>query len=277
MIVQSVPEGPANGPHFVMTLQEHLALVGQFAEAYGNDAFEPASEPRDKFYFAARWHDKGWQKTDDNPPLNPRTGLPYNLVESPIQMLLDTGPRSIDFNEQHDPYCGLIDSMHIWGLYNGRYGMSERVLIENIPSEHKPAVQAMLDHEYARQERIKAELAANPDTAPWVEEKNLFRNYKMLQFFDTLSLYFNCTHEAARRETSFTHVPLDLERDIEVTIKPLGNGDYGLSPYPFRTDRLEISFEGRYLEAFAEDARPDMADVMRTTPVERQTARLLAG
>ncbi|MCZ6861024.1 MAG: DUF3891 family protein [Alphaproteobacteria bacterium] len=277
MIVQSVPEGAASEPHFVIKLQEHLVLVGQFAEAYGNDEFELASEPREKFYFAARWHDKGWHKIDDNPPLDPGTNLPYNLVESPIQMLLDTGPRSIDFNEEHDPYCGLIDSMHIWGLYSGRYGMSEMVLIDNIPSEHKPAVQAMLDHEKARQERIKADLAASPDTVLWVEEKNLFRNYKMLQFFDTLALYFNCTHEAGRGENRFTHVPLDLERDTEVTIKPLGNGEYGLSPYPFRTDRMEVSFEGRYLEPFAGDTVPDMAQIMRTTPVERQTARLLAG
>ncbi len=275
MIVQSAPEGQEDGPRFVITLQEHLELVGQLAEAFGNDAFDPAEEPREEFYFIARNHDKGWVETDENPPLDAKTGLPYDLTETPIPMLVQIGPRSIEFNEEHHPYCGLVDSMHMWGLYNGRYGFSDKVLLNAIPDEHRPALQSMLDNEEARQTRIKAKLAASPETAIWVEDKHLFRNYKLLQFFDTLALYFNFTHERGRAETTFTHVPKNLDEDVAVSIWPMGEGRYGLTPYPFREDGFEISFSGRYMSPFGPGDRPNMADVMRSTPTERQAARLV--
>ncbi|MDP6843831.1 MAG: DUF3891 family protein [Rhodospirillales bacterium] len=126
MIIQSVPEGQESGKRFVIKLAEHLELVGQFAENFGNDRFQ-APEPREEFLYVCRWHDKGWQDLDDNPPLNPDSGLPYNLVETPLPVILLTSARSPEHNEARHPYCGLIDSMHIWGLYNGRYGMSDNV------------------------------------------------------------------------------------------------------------------------------------------------------
>lgn len=277
MIVQSAPVGQENGPRFVLKLEEHLELVGQFAEAFGNREFDPTEEPREEFYFMARNHDKGWHDTDENPPVDPKTGLPYNLVETPLSLMVQIGPRSIAFNEEHHPYCGLLDSMHIWGLYNGRYGMSDKVLINVLSEQDRPAVQTMLGGEEARQERLKAELAADPKTAPWVDEKRLFRNYKLLQFFDTFALYFNCTDESGRGEATFTHVPKNVDEDVDVIIRPMGDGLYGMSPYPFREDGLEIYFQGRYFTPFKADEKPDMVELMRTTPTERQTARLVAG
>ncbi len=104
----------------------------------------------------------------------------------------------------------------------------------------------------------------------------LFSNYKLLQFCDTLALYFNLTHEEARGETSFPNVPADVGEDVSVAIRPLDGGTYGLAPYPFREDGFEAYFEGRYLAPYAPDSEPDLADVMRNTAVERQTIRFEA-
>ena len=49
-----------------------------------------------------------------------------------------TSRLSPDFNERHHPYCGLLSSMHSWGLYNGRYGLSKLVLLDNIPPDDRP-------------------------------------------------------------------------------------------------------------------------------------------
>ena len=68
--------------------------ASQFAENFGNDTFA-RPEPRDYFLYACRWHDKGWKDLDDNPPLDPGTGLPYNLVETPIPIITLTGCRSL--------------------------------------------------------------------------------------------------------------------------------------------------------------------------------------
>jgi hypothetical protein len=275
MIIQSVPEGQESGKRFVIKLAEHLELVGQFAENFGNDRFQ-APEPREEFLYVCRWHDKGWQDLDDNPPLNPDSGLPYNLVETPLPVILLTSARSPEHNEARHPYCGLIDSMHIWGLYNGRYGMSDKVLIEMIPDAHRVLAEAMLDNEYQRQQRLKAVLAEDPCCAAWVEDGALFANYKILQFFDTLALYFNCSHASAREQAVYDNVPLNSESDTSITIRPLDGDSYSLEPYPFRESAMEVSFQGRYLSPVEAGGEPDMAAVMRDTPPERQSATLIA-
>ena len=275
MIIQSAPEDDTSGKRFVMKLAEHLELVGQFAENYGNDTFA-APEPREEFLYVCRWHDKGWQDLDENPPLNTETGLPYNLVETPLPVIFLTSARSPEHNEAYHPYCGLIDSMHIWGLYNGRYGMSDKVLIDMIPDEHRMLADGMLNNEFQRQTRLKATLGADPSTAAWVKEEALFANYKILQFFDTFALYFNCTHAAARGEASFENVPLDSATDTTVTVRAVGDDTYSLDPYPFRESGIEVSYAGRYLAPMDAGADPDMAAVMRDTPIERQSATLIA-
>ena len=154
--------------------------------------------------------------------------------------------------------------------------MSDKVLIDTVTETDRILVSGMLDGERQRQTRLKAALAANNDTAPWVEERQLFANYKLLQFFDTFALYFNCTHESRRRSSTFPHVPRDLDNDVEIRVRPDGDDTYRVAPYPFRTDPLEIWFRGRYLKPRVEGVLPDMATVMRQTPVERQRAVLVA-
>ncbi len=275
MIIQSVPSGQDDSRRFVITLEEHLDLVGQLAEKFGNGRFE-SPVPRDEFLYACRWHDRGWRDLDLNPPLDPRTGLPYNLVETPIPIIVLTGARSPEHNEAHHPYSGLIASMHIWGLYNGRYGMSEMVLIDSVPDQHRVAADAMLKSEHQRQVRLRASLGEDPRTAPWVEEAPLFANYKRLQFFDTLALYFNCTPEEGRGKATFTNVPIGVHADVDVVIRPEKEKTYSLDPYPFKEDAMEICFEGRFLSPQREAADPDMAALMRDTPVEQQTCTLVS-
>ena len=275
MIIQSAAEERPGDARFAITLDEHLELVARVAEQFGNDAFETPG-PREHFLYACRWHDKGWKDLDDNPPLDPETGLPYNLVETPIPIIALTGCRSPEYNEAHHAYCGLLDSMHIWGLYNGRYGLSDKVLIDHVPEKDRLAAETMLNTERQRQKRLTDVLEADPETAPWVEHERLFANYKALQFFDTFALYFNCTHPEARGESSFAHVPRGAGDDVDIEVRPLGAGVYALDPYPFRDDGLDVWFTGRHLAPFAAGAAPDMAAVMRETPRERQTARLVA-
>ena len=67
-----------------------------------------------------------------------KTGLPYNLIETPAKYITVTSRLSPDFNERQGPFCGLISSMHSWGLYNGRYGLSDHVLIKQFPEAERP-------------------------------------------------------------------------------------------------------------------------------------------
>ena len=58
----------------------------------------------------------------------------------------------------------------------------------------------MLDGELERQKRLKGELANDPAATAWLDERHIFQNYKQLQFFDTLGLYFHLRQEAERGE-----------------------------------------------------------------------------
>ncbi|MED5420744.1 MAG: DUF3891 family protein, partial [Pseudomonadota bacterium] len=97
-----------------------------------------------------------------------------------------------------------------------------------------------------RQSRLKAELAQDRETAPWIEDGHLMQNYTQLQFFDTFALYFNCKHEAERKRQMFEHVPMNEHQDATITIEPLGESQSRLTPFPFANDGIEFSFTGRY-------------------------------
>jgi hypothetical protein len=134
MIIQTAPAGE---PRLAIMMHEHTALSGQFARAFGNEQFE-AVRPCELMFYAVSHHDAGWAEFDGDPVTDETTGLPYNLVDTPAQYITTTSRGSPDFNERHHPYCGLLSSMHSWGLYNGRYGISNQVLINRF-SEGLPA------------------------------------------------------------------------------------------------------------------------------------------
>src|SRR5262245_57194448 len=204
MIIQSARAGQLR---FVIRQVDHARLSGQLAEAFGNDTFS-ALEPRSLMTFVTSHHDEGWTELDAAPARDPQTGLPYQFFETPRPLVVPAHARSPDFNERHHPFCGLLASMHTWGLYHGRYGLSDRATIDSVSPADKPAVLAMLQAELARQARLQAALAADPATKDWADDSALFNCYQQLQFFDTLSLYFCMGDPAAPRQAIFRRVPL---------------------------------------------------------------------
>jgi len=97
-------------------------------------------------------------------------------VETPAKYITVTSRGSPDYNQRQHPFCGLLSSMHSWGLYNGRYGLSNMVLVNRFPPEEQSIVQEMLDGELERQARLKADLAKDASTAVWLDERRLFQN-----------------------------------------------------------------------------------------------------
>lgn len=280
MMIQSAPQGQ---PRFISTMVEHNDLCRQFAEAFGNDAFE-RPEPFEEMVYVIGHHDRGWDDWDASPELDPGSGLPCGLGTAPVKGSVATSSRSPDFNEKHHAFCGLLSSMHSWGPYNERYGFTDfRVRpggSTSVPIAPKLAQEtnAMLDGEQERQARIKAALAADPETRGWVEEAHLMQNYKLLQFCDTLALYFNLRHSSEHREETYIHVPRNGAQDASITLTPLGDGVYSLSPFPFAGERLEAACGGRYVEPFADgDALGDLGTALAALPTDTQIHTLVAG
>ena len=279
MITQTAPEGEA---HFVMTMADHMEMCGQLARAFGNDQFQPL-EPREEMLYLVDNHDRGWDEYDANPGLDPDTQLPYIMSRTPTLDNMKTNRLSPDANEAHHPYCGLLSSMHSWGLYNRRYGFTQFVVRARtttsitVKNMYQPQVDALLTDELARQNRLRAKLAEDPRTRSWIEEKHLFQNYKQLQFFDTLSLYFHLYHAGERGEETYIHVPLSPEADGSVTLRKVNESVYSLNPFPFAQDGLKITCRGRYAKPFPRDFdQSKVGAALRSLPMDMQSYELIA-
>ena len=273
MMIQTAPQGEKR---FVSTMVEHLDLCYQFALAFGNDEFE-RTEPYEEFLYTVKNHDRGWDTFDANPVLDEKSGFPCGLGSGPVSNVVNTSKLSPNFNEAKHAYCGLLSSMHSWGLYNDRYGFSQFRVLDGgksvpVPPGEEDTVKGLLDGEIERQARLKQSLSMNPETSRWIEEQNLFRNYKLLQFFDTLALYFNMRHYSEHTEETFVHVPKTVDLDVDITIKPAGDRHYSITPFPFEGDKLEVSCNGRYFEAVTLGTAPeDLSAMLYDLPTESQT------
>jgi hypothetical protein len=272
MFIQSAPPGR---PHRAIMMHDHAVLSGQFARAFGNAEFA-APSPLDLVVYIVTNHDAGWADFDRDPVTDPQTGLPFTVFGTPARHILPTSRGSPDYNQGHHPYCGLLSSMHTWGIYNGRYGFASTGRLNRIAPDEKPAVDAMLAVELERQAALKAELSRSTETASWVEEDRLFQNYKLLQFCDLLAIYYNTTHAEQRTEQTFTHVPITRDRDITVTIRPKSSGAYALSPFPFAVEGAEFAFAGRSLSPGQHEREGGWATLLARTPTEWETFRLVA-
>jgi hypothetical protein len=278
MMVQTAPEGE---PHFVITMREHLDLCGQVGRAFGNDRFERLN-PYDEVLYVVENHDRGWDDYDRNPGLDPNTRLPYLMSRTPAPDSVNTNKGSPDFNERHHPYCGLLSSMHSWGLYNRRYGFTQFVVRTrttiSIPVQdtNRPLVDSMLAAEIERQNRLKSEVAKNPATQNWIEDKHVFQNYKQLTFFDTLSLYFHLYHASERGEEVYIHVPMTEEADDNVTVRKISDQVYSLDPFPFAGDTLKLTCRGRYVQPFPAGFPADKVGAeLASLPIDNQVYQLV--
>jgi hypothetical protein len=278
MIVQTAPEGE---PHFVSTMVEHMDLCGQMARAFGNEQFEPL-DPFEQVLYVIENHDRGWDIYDANPGIDPNTRLPYLMARTPTPDAIKTNKGSPDHNESHHPYCGLLSSMHSWGLYNRRYGFSQFVVrtrnTVSIPvaNDHRVQIQTMLAAEVERQGRLKQVLAAAPATRHLADEKQIMKNYKQLQFFDTLALFFQLYHAQERGDEVFIHVPKNAEADATIKLNKVNERTYSLDPFPFKSDALELVCRGRYAYPFPPDRLPaDVGPVLYALPTQAQTYQIV--
>lgn len=274
MIVQSAAPGQAPSALFNVTEQlEHTRFAGRFAAAWGNADFAPLA-PKALMEHLVTHHDEGWDIVDARVGRDAETGLPWNLIKTPLPEVVKSSSRGPDLLEAYHPYCGLLSSMHSYGLYHGRYGLSDKVFMKMIGAEHRAAVEDMLQRELGRQARLRAKLAADAEFASLVEERALFSNYKLLQFFDTMALYFNCTSEAARGTSTFSNVPRKIGDDVTITLKRVQPGVYQVAPYPFGINGLYVPCAFRRLGPQPEGS--DMVRALAAAPLEIETVRLVA-
>jgi hypothetical protein len=217
---------------------DHAALAGELARHWGNDHFrQPA--PRPSLLIAAEHHDDGWLGWDAAPKVDPRTSRPYQFTDMPIGEHLSFYRQGIASVLKRDAYAGLLTSMHLAGLYQRRYGTV--TMPSPGPADPKEAqeLQRALDQLHDQQRELREQLPTAAVDRHALEEGPLWANYKLLQIFDRLSLYF-CM--GPLREATLGPTPVDYKgREVDLELRPLDPRTVAVRPYPFDQAALPVS------------------------------------
>lgn len=241
------------------TQPEHAGLAGQFADRWGNDAFD-RPEPLPAVVAATNSHDDGWWPFDSLPRLDD-DGTPLNFTGVAPETWIGIYDRGIQSVIEVDRYAGLLVSMHGTGLRNRRYGLS--------PSwpPTPPAFEAFVTAQETRQRQLLSELAADPrdDRVDEADERllealhgtgsppedatsRLWTNYRLLQAWDSLSLSL-CSAVPPPAEHRIDAVPRTHGGDAcSLGIAAAGDAAFSIDPYPFDTEPLSVTVASRTVD-----------------------------
>jgi hypothetical protein len=242
----------------------HLNLSGQFASAWGNDRFAP---PHPAVAYMARNHDAGWQEDDWAPERDPATGLPFHIMDVPPPRLVEIHRRSIARNRAFHPYAGILGAMHTMGFYTTRLGVSDFLVMDELRAQHGEVLDPLVDECKRLIDDWRRELTDDPEYGSLVVDERLFANYKLLQAFDTMSLFFCLGRDGEGVPVTFQNVPSRDGDSTTVTFTPRGERRVEVDPWPFESSPGVAVLDAKVLrEPFPDEA----GEGLRASPV-RQT------
>ena len=214
---------------------DHSRFVGQLAAHWGNGDFE-SPKPYDSVVRAATFHDYGWLRYETSPLVRPESGEPYPFLQVPMTaQQLAAYQWALDWMADIDAYSGLVISMHRTGLWQGRHGTIKHPAGRYNLTALSPEVRAFIAHNEAWQARQRALL----------DDKAVWTNYRLLQVWDLLGLYFGCQEPY---EDHVAPVPIGYtggeDDGVRMTMTPAGSRRVAFDPYPFdvRPCRVQLAF-----------------------------------
>lgn len=217
---------------------DHADLAWQLAAAWGGDGFA-RPQPYEPLLHAAARHDDGWAVWERRPRLA-RAGAgaePQSFFTVPPAVHLVFYRAGVAVVADEDPHAGLLVSMHMSGLYRGRYGV-----MPSSPRELDDATRALVDAFVHEEEARQAALRRALD----VDEAWRWTAYALLQVFDVVSLYFGLADVETGTRGACEGVPTTVGGDpVRIAIEPLGPWRVRFDPHPFAEDRVELSLRRR--------------------------------
>jgi hypothetical protein len=248
-----VSEGPDD--YRTITQPDHSRQVGTIAREWGNDRFD-ASETSSSTAIAAELHDNGWWENDLRPGV--ADGAPAGVRDVAPQDWTGFYETAVERTGRVNEYAAVLVSMHGTGVRRQRYGLDPSM--PDRTTEYAEFV--------ARQERRQRELLsdlANAESDEYPsssdvsflaalhdagsvdaagEDSPLWGDYRLLQFWDKLSLYLCRTWPLDA--TTFESVPTRQGADdLAVAVEPVGEFAVRVDPYPFESSPLAIPVTGR--------------------------------
>ncbi|MGB7728327.1 MAG: DUF3891 family protein [Candidatus Acidiferrum sp.] len=250
-------------PILAIRQTDHAFLSGFFAREFGNDYFM-RPEPFSSFCLAAAEHDNGWQEWELAPGVDPRTFVPYSFMTVPTEEHIALYQRGIDRILKVDLYAGLLVVSHCMGLYDRSRATMPGYSSKYVKSQEQHVANDFVQRLRLQQLRLKVDLRNDPVTKPFTDEKLIKANVQRLDALDRLSLYF-CL--GAGEDASIEGVPInDDGKEVDWEIRPTGQGQFTIHPYPFRRDPLQFAILARRIpkRRYTDDA--DFQAVVAAAP-----------
>ena len=228
------------GDSWQVVLQpDHADLSAQFAGAWGNaDGFAQPT-PLGSVAVATARHDDGWAVWERAPALDREGVGPRNFLDVEVPSHLAFYRAMIAAVLDHDPYAGLLVSMHGAGIYRGRYGTQPSLKL-TFADEVREQVERFVGEQEELQGRLVSELG--------IPEEERWTNYRLLQVYDRLSLYFCLRDVEAGEAETVEPVPRDYGgADVALDLEPRGPWRVRMDPYPFARSPAEFHLLRRVL------------------------------
>lgn len=225
-----IPRKQPNGELILIGQTDHSQFVGQLAAHWGNAQFA-APEPYESVVRAAVFHDYGWLAYETSPDIGEETGEPYLFREVPFsQQHLNDYQWCVDWLSGIDRYSGLLVSMHRTGLWKARYERVQHPPGRFNPKAMRPEIQEFISRNEAWQQ---LELAEVDQDGAWV-------NYRLLQVWDLLGLYFCCDEPCDDYIEPVPTSYADPGQEARLTLTPAGDHKVAFDPYPFDVRPLQV-------------------------------------
>ncbi len=239
------------GQLLLVSQPDHAELSAQFAAHWGNEKFAKP-EPFEQVIVGTADHDNGWKEQDNRPILDVSKGLPYQFYALPYTEHTKLFWRGINRAVDHDPYVGLMVCMHGTGLYKQRYGVEPTMVRKASSLEEEMAINGLIEGGEKLQKELRERLVIMPEYRVYAGDSWIWTNYRMLQAWDRLSLYF-CWKGLINWKLE--HIPMNYEgEETTFTLTPAGESQAKIAPYPFERAPMRISMRGRLVpKLFYED------------------------
>src|SRR4051812_46814624 len=229
------------GDDWQVVLQiDHEDLSGAFARAWADGGTRHRSVA-----IAAARHDDGWAVWERAPVVDAQSGKPVNFLDVDVSSHLAFYRAGIAAVTEHDPYAGLLVSMHGAGIYQQRYGRDPALGLSRAAEAQELVDGFVAEQESGYERRVEA---------VGVSDEERWRDYELLQLFDRLSLYF-CMRDCEADRAD----PVELQG---YTLELVAPWRVRMSPYPFGDSPAAFELVRRVMP------KNGRADVL-ATPTER--------
>ena len=252
----------------VVLQTDHAVLSEQFCRAWGNEVFA-VPQPLESLAIASLRHDDGWSVWEQSPSLEGESKKPQGFLDVKIPLHLAFYRACIAAVSDQDPYAGLLVSMHGAGIYRGRYGSQDGLRLTHA-EEVKDLVDAfVVEQEAGYQFRIHALK---------LSEEERWANYRLLQIYDRLSLYFCMKDIDAGTPETLSPVPINYSgQEVDLKIEPVGHWRVSIDPFPFVGMEATFFVDRRVIPKsdWVDDGH--FREVFFATPVERISIVVVSG